>query len=219
MIEAKIKSIWKLLSDSGICDPYVTEGIIHNTNNIYEKAIQELQGIAFATGYDNILSNTEIKMLLEWLTRNVHFSQVWPISRVDEQFMKLLDSGEPSKAWRQEMLAILNDIKAGRNVLGFTMNELHSIDEVRGKRCVVTGTFKDMSRTEVNDLLAAQGAFTGKVVSRQTDYLFVGSKGAFAWRFSGFGRKIEAALELRKQFGHLKICIEDNLLKVFEQGK
>lgn len=210
----KLNHIWKILLRNENYEDYMSSAISHNLNLIYEKAIQELQGIAFAIEYDKKLSNDEIKMLLEWMMRNVHFSDEWPISRVSEHFMELSEKREVTEEWRAKMLEILSDIKCGRNVLGFELDELKSSADLAGKICCVTGTFQDRKREEVHELLAEYGAIIGKTACMKTDYLFVGSKGAIAWRFSGFGRKIETALELRKQYGRLKICMEENLLDV-----
>lgn len=52
-----------------------------------------------------------------------------------------------------------------------------------------------------------------KKVSREIDYLVIGNVGSKDWKYSRYGNKIEKAIELRKEYGKLKIITEEQFIE------
>ena len=57
-----------------------------------------------------------------------------------------------------------------------------------------TGRFLDLSRDELQQEVAARGGTVTKAVTRDVDYLVIGSKGSSTWKFDEFGNKAARAL-------------------------
>ena len=208
--------LYKLLDKT--YDPYEADALINNRSFMYEKAIQELQGISLAVSYDNEISNTEIEMLLKWLAKNLLFADNWPISAIQELFLTASQKGKIDAEWKQLLLDTLKRISAGQDVVNLDFDSIDGVD-FNGKYIAITGAFANgMTRNEVEELARSKGIFLNKKngVCLSTEILIVGEKGSRAWRFGGYGRKIEAALEARKKTGLPLIISETDFLRRLE---
>lgn len=70
--------------------------------------------------------------------------------------------------------------------------------EFAGKVFCLTGESYKASREDFIALIEACGGVVRTKVSSKTDYLIVGNAGNPCWAFACYGRKIEQAIELRK---------------------
>ena len=57
-----------------------------------------------------------------------------------------------------------------------------------------TGRFLDLSRDELMEEVTARGGTVTQAVTRDVDYLVIGSKGSRTWKFDEFGNKAARAL-------------------------
>lgn len=195
----------ELLSQAQIdykCDPNkskLSRAALFNKEMRYENAIVELQGIAKAISYDNILENNEIIMLADWLNNHEDFIELWPISTIYGQFSKLnLNNSSIDDSWRKETLKTLKDITAGNDVSNNIFNRIDSYD-FKNKIVVITGELKSgEERSYIAKQISGFGAIVKDTVTKATNLLIVGEKGSDAWRFGQYGRKIEKAVQLRE---------------------
>lgn len=89
--------------------------------------------------------------------------------------------------------------------------------EFKNKTFCFTGTFVDCERTDAILFAKMRGGFiVEKRVSKDLDYLIVGSEATKSWKFGDFGHKINDALHLREKFNKPKIISEQNYLKIIE---
>lgn len=72
-----------------------------------------------------------------------------------------------------------------------------------------TGTSSKTTRTEIKIIIEAAGGTFRNSVSKRTDYLVVGNDGNPCWAFACYGRKIEDAVNLRRE-GHGILIVHEN---------
>ncbi|NMD86706.1 hypothetical protein HF882_08935 [Victivallis vadensis] len=175
----------------------------------YEKAISELQGIALLATSTQRIIPANIIAILKWLENNIHFRDKWPIREVYELYQQLINEPYITEEWATQLYNLLDEVKTGHPVVKLDF-DLVSRNSIQGKYVMITGDFSNgMSRDEVGKLIEKNGGIydTGKKPSYQTDIVIVGERGSAAWRFSGYGRKIEQAIELRKKYSYCpKFC-------------
>lgn len=184
----------------------------------YEKAISELQGIALLATSTQRIIPANIIAILKWLENNIHFRDKWPIREVYELYQQLINEPYITEEWATQLYNLLDEVKTGHPVVKLDF-DLVSRNSIQGKYVMITGDFSNgMSRDEVGKLIEKNGGIydTGKKPSYQTDIVIVGERGSAAWRFSGYGRKIEQAIELRKKYNKPLIVKESNILEVLQ---
>lgn len=189
--------------------------IIGNVQNLYEKAVSELQGISYAIGYDGKLTDTEIALLLKWLENNYHFREQWPIKEIYNFFYDLIKSSTITEEWRTKVIEFLQQISCEKKVITLQFDDVPVDAYCSGMLVMVTGTFSNgMSRAEVLKLVEEIGGepATGNKFTSDVSILIVGEKGSEAWRFSGYGRKLEAAIQSREKTGFPFIVKESDFL-------
>lgn len=69
-------------------------------------------------------------------------------------------------------------------------------ENLSGKRIVLTGEFGSDNRENIKKALVSAGALIRSVVSKNIDYLIVGSYGSGNWKYDNGGSKIKTAQEL-----------------------
>lgn len=180
----------------------------------YENAILQLEGIAFAVTFDDIIDKNELKMLLVWLKHNFEFVTAWPLNKINNIFLKAINLNAFTSELNDELLILLiqvgNKDKEVSEALKFdTIPEDFSF---LNNNFVVTGTFSSIKRDEVIDKIFNAGGRIQNNVANNTDYLIVGEKGSKSWRFGNFGRKIESAISVREYSNNLKIISESSFL-------
>lgn len=81
-----------------------------------------------------------------------------------------------------------------------------------------TGESYRADRSEMRNEIERLGGYFRTSISKKTDYLVVGSAGNPCWVYSGYGRKIEAAIELRKEGAKIQIINEKDFWSKIEQS-
>ncbi len=71
---------------------------------------------------------------------------------------------------------------------------------------MLTGEFLYGTRSSCEDAIQKRGGLTKSTVTKQTNYLVVGSMASPDWIVANFGRKIQAAAEMA-QSGQYEIAI------------
>lgn len=87
----------------------------------------------------------------------------------------------------------IEEPKAETVQLPYVMPEESSLT---GIRCVLTGIFTMISKSELTEYIESQGGKVTGSVSGVTNYLIVGTNPEPAWKHGGYGSKIEKAMKL-----------------------
>jgi NAD-dependent DNA ligase len=79
-----------------------------------------------------------------------------------------------------------------------------------GRLFCVTGSSPKASRREIEAVVAQLGGRAHPRVVKDLDYLIVAAERTLCWAFSCYGRKVEAAMALRKSGAQLTIVHESD---------
>jgi NAD-dependent DNA ligase len=184
----------------------------YNSNLLFKKSIQEFQGVAAAIIYDKKIEDTEIRMLMEWVSNHKDIEWEWPIKDV----MLLLDEismlGKVLPAARKKLLKLLSNFAADSQLPPVAEGIFDKKPNItfKDKTFMFTGNLSFGSRKFATDTVIKLG---GKVpstdkITGSIDYLIVGDLGQACWKYNRFGSKIEAAIKLREEWGGLYIVRE-----------
>lgn len=77
-----------------------------------------------------------------------------------------------------------------------------------GKTFCITGVLQRGNRENLHRDIIKLGGIPTDSLTKKTDYLIVGDNGNPAWAFSCYGRKVEKAINLRKE-GHTIMLIHE----------
>lgn len=202
--------LWACDHITGFCDYY----------DDIAGSIQQLNGIAHGLLADGKLSDAEISALQAWLSDNEFLSGTYPFDELYSMTASILADGVVTEDERRTLMVALGelvDFRESYNLSSFdfeVMKRKYTLGGVcalspelsfAGKNFVLSGESSRATRREIADQILALGGLVKSDVSKRTDYLIVGNEGNPCWAFSCYGRKIEAAIQLRK--GGAKIVI------------
>ncbi|RPI99888.1 MAG: NAD-dependent DNA ligase, partial [Deltaproteobacteria bacterium] len=72
-----------------------------------------------------------------------------------------------------------------------------------------TGASSRYKRSELKDIVIRFGGKCTNNVAKFLDYLVIGAEGNPCWAYACYGRKVEAAVKLRKE-GHKLLLVHEN---------
>lgn len=192
--------------------------------NIVTNDIQILHGILHGILADNIITEYEIDGLSDWLEDNTHLTGIYPYDEIysivtsvlvdsflseDEKkllksfFVDFVETDVSANIDRAEIAKLKGEITIGG--ICAVSPEI----SFPGKVFCFTGMSSKGNRSVIKDTVESHGSLFKDTVSRQIDYLIVGNNGNPCWAFACYGRKIEAAMGLRKE-GHGIIIVHEN---------
>lgn len=186
-------------------------------------AIQFLNGFAHGIMADGVLRDVEISALRQWL-HNADFLQgTYPFDEMNSLVTSVLRDGKIDDDERNMLIAFLGtliDFKSSWNLSEADFQKLrekYSVSGIcalcpeisfSGRKFVFTGDSYKATREELQSLVKELGGITASSVSSKTDYLIVGNAGNDCWAYSCYGRKIEKAMQLRKEGAKVQIINE-----------
>jgi hypothetical protein len=186
--------------------------------------IQELLGLVAGIAADGHLCDTEVTYLRAWLSDHDHLQAVFPHDEIRAMLVAALRDGRVDTAEREGLLAFFRE---------FARVEDHRVVEERAVRtptslvgvCAVqpdiaftgntfcfTGAFTRHRRADLATVVTALGGKVATSVTPQVRYLVVGSEGNPCWAHACYGRKVEAAVQLRRTGVLLQIVHEHDFL-------
>lgn len=185
--------------------------------------IQYLCGIAHGMLSDGELTDKEIYSLKEWLDNTEFLQGTYPFDELTSILTSILADHRIEEEERNTLKAFLGELVEFKESYNLSEEYFKSLREkytVQGvcalcpditfkdRRFVFTGDSYRASRDELFELIKEQGGIPVTSVSGKTDYLIVGNAGNPCWAFSCYGRKIEKAMQLRKQGAKIQIVNE-----------
>mgnify|MGYP000152542351 CR=1 FL=1 len=180
-------------------------------------AIGRLIGLCRGMLADDVLDDKEIFALQKWMEKCNGFIDVWPIYVLHEQIQEVLTDGVITEDERATLFTMMAKIVGGTMAETGAVDGLSSslaIDEIdniefEDKEFCLTGRFAYGSRNDCKAEVVSRGGVAISRVTRTMHYLVIGSLSSRDWKQSSHGRKIEKAVELRKQGLPIKIVHED----------
>lgn len=182
-----------------------------------EDCINELLGLIDGIACDDKVQLSEFTFLDDWLQKHNQIVNSWPANIIAKRIEEIKEDGVVSEEEREHFLETLKKITGTRfsedgsadgNASEVWMDHIDDFTHENTAICF-TGKFLSGTRGACEDLARLQGAIIKKAVSGAIDVLVVGSTASKDWRFTSHGRKIERAMELKKE-GHNIIILSEN---------
>lgn len=193
--------------------------------DIITRSVQTLQGICHGILADNQIKDAEVAGIISWIDDHAFLEGTYPYDELRTLLNSILADMVITSDELNKLKAFLGefvDCTVSYNVSQAEIDELRSLYNVGGL-CALhpniiiaehsfcfTGESSRASRGEMEQLVIEQGGRTVKNVSGKTDYLVIGDYGSDAWVFACYGRKVEKALEIRRNGGKVVILNESD---------
>ena len=185
--------------------------------------IQHLEGMLHGIISDGVISDNEILALTEWLNDNDHLCGIYPFDEIYSLLVAATEDGSVSDDERNMLKAFFAtfvDTRVSYNIHENDISELqkqYSIGGIcavcpeiviKGKTFCFTGVSKKATRREIACIIENAGGIYNDRITDNTDYLIVGADGNPCWAFSCYGRKVEKAVNMRKE-GHKIVIVHE----------
>lgn len=228
--------IEEALSD-GVLDEEERQDIIWlcnklTTDNVYFDAVtsdmQRLQAILIGIGSDRIVSKNELGGLKKWMAEHEQLRNCWPFDELEGLILGILEDGIIDEAEHKmllsffdEFLALADDrvLKTAPAKIGSTVSGVCAVTPDIGfkeKTFCWTGKSAKATRKEISQTIQAHSGNFAQGMSKNVDYLVIGADGNTCWTYACYGRKVEIAIEFRKQGHHLLIVHENDFWDAIE---
>jgi len=183
--------------------------------------INQLIGLLCGIAADDVLMDMEIQSIIDWIDDNENTATEWPINIILKRLSEIVIDGSISDSDRESFLEMIKKVtgthfsetgSAAPSTTEFFEDNVESIEHDGASFCF-TGVFITGTRATVQNIAKQKGAKTTKDVSKNTDYLVIGTTESVDWRFASYGRKIERALQLKAEKHPITIITEQTWLK------
>ena len=170
------------------------------------KKINELLGILSEISADGILTESEIRYLITWLSLHENLRGEYQFDKLYDTISAALEDGYIDGSELNQLLSLCRDLidPIGNLKAAGTI-------ALQGKSVCLTGNFDHGSRAEVEALVKTRGGSIAPGVAKTLDYLIVGGQGSSAWASGNYGTKVKKALELQAQGFPIQIVREADI--------
>jgi len=216
---------------SAIKDNILTEDEILDIRYVCSKVMRahgssdlgQLRGLASGISADNEINDLELKALQSWIQSHQDLKGLWPFDEIETLAIKYSKAKEMSNDEQQIILHFFKDLCALNNNRSLSNPFKGRFKEIQGiysttpvieiteKIFCFTGESKKYSRTEASDTIFEFGGYFKKDISSLVDYLVVCNEGSPMWVYSTYGRKLEVAVDMRKDGHRIQIIREEDL--------
>lgn len=212
-----------------LCQKYENDNYYYNG---VTSDLQILHGICHGILADGVIDEKEILDLEKWLDKNTHLSTYYPYDEIRSLILSIVSDGKIEEEEKLVLKAYLNQfVNLENKVIEDQINrETSDINisghctsdpeiELDGKIFCITGVLKSGNRASLEKTISDLGGIPTKSLTKKTDYLIVGDNGNQAWAFACYGRKVEKALDLRKNGHKISLIHEYDFIDAIEDLK
>lgn len=173
--------------------------------------LQRLHAILGGIIADTKITINELEGLSDWLQNHAHLRTCWPYDEVDSLITTVLADHKIDEvehkmlmSFFSEFITILDDrtICNPLSIENISMTGICAVCpdiKIEGSIFCFTGASSKYTRTSFVDIVQQLGGTALGAVSKKVNYLIIGSEGNPCWSYSCYGRKVEKAVQLRKQ--------------------
>lgn len=191
--------------------------------DIITSDLQRLHGILHGIMADGTINDIEIHELNEWLEENSHLSSTYPYAELCSLLTFILADGKIDERERATLKVFISefvDLPNSYNINREDIDRLKRVISITGicSMCpeikfdgtfCFTGKSSRATRDEIVDRIFSLGGIYNDTIVKDTKYLIVGNDGNPCWAFSCYGRKVEKAMQMRRQ-GKPIVIIHEN---------
>jgi hypothetical protein len=201
----------------------------HDFYNGVTEGLQFLQGLLHGILSDGSVSEEEAKQLSEWLEENAYLSSCFPYDEIYSMVMSALKDGKLDKQEAEFLKAFFSEfvtlslnnqidiqsgIKKSVSVLGVCVVD-PKITFDKSTFCF-TGASVRAKRSEFATMVEKVGGVFSLKMRADVDYLIYGAAGNQCWAYSCYGRKVERAIDMRRQGDSILIIHENDFWDGYE---
>ena len=217
-----------------VCKNLSPEGVFYDE---ITHEIQVLHGILHGILADGHISLEEATNLQKWIYENDHLKGSYPYDELESLLLAVLEDGKVDQEEEDMLRDFFEDFiqysfkTRVRNESERVRNGLEKIKSLpsicascpeivfEDKTFVFTGASRRAKRTDIAEHIDRYGGKNRVKVSSATDFLVVGSGNNPCWTFSCYGRKVEKAVQLRKEGSNIVIVHESDFWDAIEDSQ
>lgn len=166
---------------------------------------------------DEKVTQDEAKHICNWIRQHDDLKNVWPASLLYVKLSSLLEKKEFVEEEKKDVLELLKQFTGRHEAVpfGFRAPSPFPLDDppptIRfvARNFCLTGIFALGDRQTCAQEIVSLGGTVKKSMSALVDYLVIGSLANPEWKFATHGRKIEYAMNLKKEGHETAIIGED----------
>ncbi|HJV83885.1 MAG TPA: BRCT domain-containing protein [Noviherbaspirillum sp.] len=183
--------------------------------NDMKRSLGALVGIAQGLLCDGQLTDEEIRFLDAWLVQNDAIATRWPGDVIHARVREALADGIITESERTHLVETLTQLIGGTldelaestHVTSLAFDNVDRIEFPDARFCL-TGEFVYAPREKCAEVIESRGGIVGGV-TKKLSYLVVGGLGSPEWKHGSFGRKIEKAMQYKREGLPILIVHED----------
>jgi NAD-dependent DNA ligase len=188
-----------------------------NWHNNLLKSAESLLGLCRGLIADNQLNEAEIGFLDAWLQEHRELADTWPGDVIARRLRAILADGVVTHDEAEDLKETLSLITGGfldHGVVSGTstrlpLEDVHSILFPDTTFCF-TGKFLYGARARCHQATEALGGICQGNVTSSLHFLVIGDLASRDWITTSYGRKIEAAINLKERGNSIRIISEKN---------
>jgi len=182
--------------------------------------LQRLHAILGGIIADMQISEEELRGLRSWLEGHNHLRTCWPYDEIDSLVTGVMQDGKIDAAEHRLLHAYFSEFVAimdGRTIVRAPIEESGAVAGLcascpdiafQGKAFCFTGASVRYPRNTLADVVVNLGGEFLRTMSKKVHFLVIGADGNPCWAYACYGRKVEKAVELRKE-GHPVMIVHE----------
>jgi len=202
--------------------------------DLFTADIQKLHGILHGILADNEITIEEIQGLIDWIDENNHLIGLYPYDELKSLITDILKDNIIDEHEKNILKVFFSDfinITESYNINCYKISELKNSIKIEGicslnpqitienNLFCFTGVSTRSKRSDIQKIVESlEGKFKDNI-TKDTRYLVIGDGGNPCWAFSCYGRKVEQAVDMRKQGKLIQIIHENNFWDTIENLK
>jgi NAD-dependent DNA ligase len=183
-----------------------------------ERDLCEMLGMVKGVLADGVVNPAEAAALKDWAMRHPDATEQWPVNILKERLDAIFADGKVSKEEQRDLAELLEAVVGGKAgiIAGKDAATDLPVDRPPPKFVwtdsvfVFTGKFAFGPRIACERAVVKLKGACERSVTKETDYLIIGTFGSRDWVHTSFGRKIQKAVEYREAGTPLAIAAEDH---------
>lgn len=188
---------------------------------LLKRSCESLLGISAGLMADGELNDQEIKYLDLWLSDNQALTSTWPGEVIYSRVQEVLSDNKITEEERTHLKQTLSDLiggtlqETGAASGASTCLPIDEIDtiEIKDNIFCFTGTFLYGTRNKCELAVAQRGGKTVPRIKKDLNYLVIGAMSTRSWAHTSHGRKIEKAIEYKKDNCPIFIVSEEQWIE------
>jgi len=190
--------------------------------------MQRLQGILAGILSDGLITENELQSLDAWVEERSYLKSCWPYDQLDGIISHIMRDGVIDAQEHEALVQFFGELVASSErkavgVLerGVTVSGVCSLVpaiEFMERFFCFTGTSERCQKKEMASFVVKRGGNVHEDLRNDTHFLVVGAKGNQCWAYACYGRKVEDAIDRRRNGQQITIVHEYDFWDAVERS-